>query len=227
MTALYVLVALVSGYILNFLHFPFRCLQSRSNGWDYYFRIAVSGSFLAFLALVYVLKYPLNLSILENNEALPFYWAFICLVLAVSVGSISSLLFNLIPSLRIKIIAKYASRNHFDDLVMQSALLVETVLVCLKSGRCVVGVCYPEASFETGESSNIAIYPLLSGYRKKEDFELKLKQNDLIHLRNTRQVGEDSSENILQGMKMVVAKSEIESISKFDLDVYMSSARKV
>lgn len=222
MTALYILVALVSGYILNYLHFPFRCLQSRSNGWDYYFRIAVSGSFLSFLALLYVLQYPLNVHVVEAHEVFPFYWSFICLLLAVFLGCLSLLIFYYFPSLRIKVIVKYANRNHFDGLIMESALLVETVLVCMKTGHCVVGVCYPEASFETGESANIAIQPMLCGCYSNEDCELHLVPAYTMNVSNTDEVSRGTDEEYWRHKKMVVAKTEIASISKFDLDSYIS-----
>lgn len=238
MGVVYLAIALVSGFIFTNLHIPARYRQKRSNGWDSYFHVAAWGTFfsLVSLAICIPLDYfdslgklltGVGLSLKEVDK-LPLSlidfkigsWAVATVLIALIFGLISSFIYKVRPHLKFKASAEIAKNDHLESLVLESSSSQSTLLFSLKTRKCYVGICYGAVGHDEGESSNIAILPMLSGYRHSETLCVNFNNNYYDHYEKSGLLDGEHECLTLEHFKIIIPKEQIETASFFNLDTY-------
>lgn len=241
MGVLLIAIALVSGFLFTNRHKPARFEQKRSVGWNSYFHVASWGTLFGVMSAVICLMFdyfniisklfdyyesPLSLGGLTVNldDLKLAAWSISTLALSISFGWLSQIFYALFPDKLFKLIAKNAQKDHLDLIILEASATSFPVLITLKSRKCYVGLCYGEAettSLQGERGSHIAILPFLSGYRDKDTLSLELNTNyDEHYDLNGINTGENERLS-LDDFKNVIPKSEIESLSFFDLETYV------
>lgn len=238
MGVVYLAVALVSGFIFTNLHIPARYRQKRANGWDSYFHVAAWGTCFSLISLLICIPLDLfnvaslvldklGISLQELNK-LPVslvdvkygVWPVATIISAFCFGHFSKCRFKKNPDLKLKESAKIAQQDHMESLVLDSSLTQSTLLISLKTRKCYVGICYGIVGHDEGESSNIAILPMLSGYRDSNTLSVEFNNNYFSHYANFGLLDDEHDTLTLDHFKIVIPKEQIETASFFCLDTY-------
>lgn len=244
MSAVLILLVLVSGFVFTSLHIPARFKQKRTTGWDSYFYVVAWGTFWGFSGatlcmfidyfdLVAKLLEQFNITLkdlsklaITSGDVIKFddvrliAWAFVSVSLSAFCGLVSRLYFRLFPDRRFKLIAKIARNDHLDAFILDAAATQTPILVTLGSRKCYVGICFGEAGFDDGGSEHLSILPLLSGYRDKDNLSLEITTNYHIHYESESIYTGEHDRLTLEHFKVIIPKSEIESYSFFDIDTF-------
>jgi len=235
---LFIAVILVSGFIFTNKYPPARFRQKRSTGWDAYFHvaqwgtvIAIASSFLYFLIdkfdVVSVILGWFSETVpsllkgtgLNNLEIKIGFWVLLTLLIAYLVGVYMDRRYQ-DPRLLFQIIAEIASKDHMEAIILDSSSTQATVLISLSTRKCYVGICYGDLSYENGESSSLAILPMLSGYRDKDNLGVEFQSNYYSHYEENGIIEGKHEKLTLDHFKVVINKADIETISYFDLETY-------
>ncbi|WP_274056323.1 hypothetical protein [Vibrio parahaemolyticus] len=238
MSAVLLLLVLVSGFIYTSLHVPARFKQKRVTGWDSYFYVVVWGACWGFFsALVCVLVdyfdcvantlvlLDLNLKDLSKlaiqfDDLRLIAWAFTSVFLSLSFGLLSKLYYWIFEDRKLKHIAKIARNDHLDTFILEASATQQPILVTLSSRKCYVGICFGEAGFDDGGSDHLSILPLLSGYRDKDTLSLEIKTNYHVHFEDNNIYSGKHDSLTVNHFRVIIPKSEIETYSFFDVDTF-------
>ena len=238
MSAVLILLVLVSGFIFTSLHVPARFKQKRITGWDSYFYVVAWGSLWGFLSAVLCvfidyfdcIAKALDLLGLQLKDlsklAIKFddvrmiAWAITSVSIAVLCGAVSRVYYWLCPDRKLKHIAKIAKNDHLDAFILEASATQIPILVTLDSRKCYVGICFGEAGFDEGGSEHISILPLLSGYRDKDTLSLEIKTNYHIHFEDNKIYSGEHDTLTLNHFRVIIPKSEIDAFSFFDVDTF-------
>ena len=242
MSAVLILLVLVSGYLFTNLHRPARYKQKRISGWDSYFHVVEWGTcwgvVSAFACLVsdyfdllacflewlgFDLKVVSQLSIPLENAKL-FAWALVSLLFAVLAGMASCFYYRRYDR-RWNHIAKIAQNDHLDAIILESSAAQKPVLVTLDSRKCYVGICFGEAGLEDGGSAHVSILPLLSGYRDKDSLSLTIQINYHVHYEDRGLYSGEHSTLELKDFRVVIPKAEVSAMSFFDVETFKEFKR--
>lgn len=238
MSAVLILLVLVSGFIFTSLHVPARFKQKRITGWDSYFYVVAWGSLWGFVSAILCvlidyfdcvaktleffdlqLKDMSKLAIKFDDLRL-ISWAFTSVMLSLSCGLISKFYYWSLPDRKLKHIAKIAKNDHLDSFILESSVTQLPILVTLDSRKCYVGICFGEAGFDDGGSEHLSILPLLSGYRDKDTLSLQIQTNYHIHFEDNNIYDGQHDSLTLNHFRVIIPKSEIDAFSFFDVDTF-------
>ena len=239
MAVLLIAIALVAGFLFTNLHIPARYSQKRSTGWNSYFHVASWGTLFGILSAIicivcdyinllnllslYFFKLPLDLGGLsvDLDSIKSAIWAVLTLCISMMFGAISKIYYLIFSDKRFDLIAHHAEKCHLDTIILQAAATSFPILITLKSRKCYVGLCYGEPESHDERGAYIAFLPLLSGYRDKDTLSLELTTNYQKHY-EVNGIESDEHEHLCLGdFKSVIPKSELESLSFFDLETYL------
>ncbi|MCC2521060.1 hypothetical protein [Vibrio coralliilyticus] len=240
MSAVLLLLILVSGFIFTSLHVPARFRQKRVTGWDSYFYVVAWGSCWGFssavlcvlidyfdcvartLQLLDVQLKDLSKLAIKFDDLRLIAWALTSVLMSLVIGSLSKLYYFLLPDRKLKLIAKIARNDHLDTFVLEASATQRPILVTLGSRKCYVGICFGEAGFDDGGSEHVSILPLLSGHRDKDTLSLEIKTNYHIHFEDNNIYSGEHDNLTLNHFRVIIPKSEIETYSFFDVDTFKS-----
>ncbi|EGQ7787110.1 MULTISPECIES: hypothetical protein [Vibrio] len=238
MSAVLILLILVSGFVFTSLHIPARFKQKRTTGWDSYFYVVAWGTLWGFIAAIicvlidffncvaltiehlgYNLKDVSKLSI-KFDDIRTIAFAFVSVSIALICGLLSRLYFTIFPDKKLKHIAKIAKNDHLDTFILEASATQIPILVTLGSRKCYVGICFGEAGFDDGGSEHISLLPLLSGYRDKDKLSLNILTNYHIHYEDNDLYDGTHDNLTLDQFRVIIPKSEVEIYSFFDIATF-------
>lgn len=240
MSAVLLLLILVSGFIFTSLHVPARFRQKRVTGWDSYFYVVAWGSCWGFssailcvlidyfdcvartLQLLDIQLKDLSKLAIKFDDLRLIAWALTSVLMSLVIGSLSKLYYFLLPDRKLKLIAKIARNDHLDTFVLEASATQRPILVTLGSRKCYVGICFGEAGFDDGGSEHVSILPLLSGHRDKDTLSLEIKTNYHIHFEDNNIYSGEHDNLTINHFRVIIPKSEIETYSFFDVDTFKS-----
>ncbi|MGL4223846.1 MAG: hypothetical protein ACRCSE_01685 [Vibrio sp.] len=238
MSAVLILLILVSGFVFTTLHIPARFKQKRTTGWDSYFYVVAWGTLWGFLAAIICVLIDFFNGVAWVVERLGFRlhdvstlaikfddirliaFAFVSVLLAFACGMISKVYFALCPDKKLKHIAKIAKNDHLDAFILESSVTQMPILITLGSRKSYVGICFGEAGFDDGGSEHVSLLPLLSGYRDKDKLSLNIVTNYHIHYEDNNIYSGDNGDLTLDHFKVIIPKSEVEVYSFFDITTF-------
>ncbi len=238
MSAVLILLVLVSGFIFTSLHVPARFKQKRITGWDSYFYVVAWGSVWGFVSatLCVVIDYfdcvaktldmlglqlkDLSKLAIKFDDVRLISWAFTAVSMSAFCGGISKFYYWCFPDRKLKHIAKIARNDHLDSFILEASATQLPILVTLGSRKCYVGICFGEAGFDDGGSAHVSILPLLSGYRDKDTLSLEIKTNYHIHFEDNDIYSGKNNNLTLNHFRVIIPKSEIDAFSFFDVDTF-------
>lgn len=231
MTALVLVVILISGYLYVIRSVAARYVFKRLKGWDGYFYVASWGVLFACVAwlLTVLLSLLMDLPDWINKEIRNtvsvsdgfsnyryLMFAVISLLLTVISGSIRKCYIRADQNRWIATLARVAAGDPLESMLILAASQHFPVLVTLESRKCYVGFAScPD--FEQRTVDYIQVLPLLSGYRDKDDLTLHVTTN-YEHYYRTQQSAISSV--ILEDFRKLIPVSDIRSISLFDSDTH-------
>lgn len=248
MTALLLSVVLVSGYLFVINALPTRYKFKRSEGWGAYFFVAAWGIF--FFILGWGLCSVLGVAGLTGKTAL---WVGLSkdnlssltplsgnathikqelkiamwVVTSTGLAFISGLLVRLrycTQNSKLKAIAKEATNNPLEELLIESVSTLFPVITTLKSKKVYVGwVRYPV--LEHGKIEYLSLIPLMSGYRDKDKLTVKMTTNYWEHYEDSG-IFNGINELTINNFRVVLPISDVENISLFDIDTYKTFQKK-
>ena len=238
MGVVFIAIALVSGFIFTNFHLPARYRQKRSTGWESYFHVASWGCFFSIIAgaicliadyynIVSTILNEYHQTIVELDNAftlsvLDFKLAsveIVTLFLSLFFGLSSKFIFMYFKQLKMKTIAKIADKDRLEALLLEATIRQFPIALNLKSKKVYVGLCLAEPTVDSGVKF-IEILPLLSGYRDSDTLELKLISNYYEHYSKNGILDSSHETLCLDDFRTVVSKSELDSVSLFDIDTY-------
>ncbi|MFV0574010.1 MAG: hypothetical protein ACK5NC_01090 [Vibrio sp.] len=236
MSAVFIALALVSGFIFTQLHIPARYRQKRTTGWDSYFYVATKGALLGLSAAIFciIFDYYNIVAVVLNKLGFEFKnfdslsitiedikvgaWSVTSIILAYISGGISKLVYRSSDK-RNRAITKTLACDYMDTFWIRAMVEIRPVLVTLKSRKCYVGLALGDVGAMEDGCNSLLILPLLSGYRDKDDLSLEINTNYYKHYLEN-EIGENSPNLNLSHFQNVLPKSEVESLSFFDIDTF-------
>lgn len=246
MGLIYLLVVLASGHIFSLLHLPARYRLRVSDGWEAYFHVGAHGVVMVTVAFVfYWLSYTffefsipgmekavLNGFPLASSEMELAFIALLSLLLAAGLG-LASHLWLRNESRRIKAKRKLVVVDPIEFMLFSSLHSGSEdlhVLITLENNKVYVGRVV-DHSIEHGLQDSFAIIPFLSGYRtslKTVKFSINYtdhyKEAGFLVKQGDRYVIADdlTKRSSLDYFKVVIRKSQVITVSYFDVAVYNS-----
>lgn len=238
MSAVLILLILVSGFVFTNLHIPARFKQKRTAGWDSYFHVVAWGSLWGFVgaSLCVAIDYydcvartieyfGLNLKdvsklAIKFDDIRLIAFAFTSVTVAIFCGLISRLFYWFCSDQKLKLIAKIARNDHLDTFILEASATQMPILVTLGSRKCYVGICFGEVGLDDGGSDHLSLLPLLSGYRDKDKLSLEIMTNYHVHYEDNQIYSGAHSNLTLDHFRVIVPKSEVEVYSFFDVDTF-------
>ncbi|MDX7715155.1 hypothetical protein [Aeromonas caviae] len=248
MATVFIAVVLVCGFIFVNLSLSKRYRYKRSEGWDAYFFVASWGFVFVFigwlscsiLSVTGALRALSNLTgftyhhfshvisistdadgVVDGKEVKILLWMVVSIMLALICGCVSKL-WTLIGDKKWDALAKAVGSNPYEVMLMEASARQVPVIVTLGSKKFYVGLVICPA-FEHGESEYLELIPLLSGYRNKDNLTINITTNYRQHyLESGISAGLGTAMNrlTLNDFRVVAPRSEVETISFFDLDTY-------
>lgn len=246
MSAVFIVLALVSGFIYTNLHIPARYLQRRATGWDSYFYVAKRGAIIGLTSAVICIVIDYfdciahlmsrfghhyqdikSLSVTIHDLKMGA-WGVTAILLSYIAGYTSKLFFFIKPNMKDKALAKAIACDHLDTFWIKATAEIRPILITLKSKKCYVGLPLSDASAIEDGGEYLSILPLLSGYRNKDDLSLHITANYYAHYKeNDIDDTHDESNNVcLEHFQTITPKSEIESVSFFDIETFKAFKAK-
>lgn len=121
---------------------------------------------------------------------------------------------------RIQVLSKVAGHNAIESLLLDASVSQFPVITTLKSRKVYVGIIIcPQ--LESGYCEFLALIPLLSGYRDKENLKVNFSVNyQSLYLQQGISNGTNCSKLSLEDFITLIPKQEIDNISFFDLSTY-------
>ena len=238
MGVLFVLVSLASGFIFTRWHIPARFVHKRTDGWDSYFHLASWGAILGLLSAFICMfldhfnvgstllsffgisLYDVrNLSVSLDNLRIGA-WITITIVLSLAFGYISHKYYEAKPERKLSLIAKISQLDHLDSFILESSIAQFPVMINMKSRKVYVGYCYSESGYVDGAGEYIAVLPLLSGYRNQHDLSIIFTSNYYKYYKESGIWDKTHKSLDIDKFRTIIPKSEIDTYSYFDFDIY-------
>ncbi len=239
MLAILVVFVLVSGYIYSHRHLPSRYKMAKSDGWDLYFQVAKRGTEIAIIsaAICFIIDMTDIIGILLK-QCFGLMYNIDFKQLPVSHHQFKLLSGGVFTIFLSYVIAFFRSRKY--DVAKNNLVLIREVVednpleyfiidatltfvdgdqdsrvVCitLSSGKVYIGFCVGGNNVTHGNLEHIKIIPIRSGYRDKDNQELKVKNNYEEYFLEQDDV--DISDFVI-----IIPTSEIISYQNFDLPAY-------
>lgn len=248
MATVFIAVVLVCGFIFVNLSLSNRYRYKRSVGWDAYFFVAAWGFMFVFLGWVlcsvlsvtgflrvlsnttgftyHYFSHVISLStdtdnVVDGKEVKVLLWMVVSIMLSLIFGGISKLV-TFFGDKKWDVLAKAVGSNPYEAMLMEASARQVPVIITLGSKKFYVGLVICPA-FEHGESEYLELIPLLSGYRHKDNLTINVTTNYRQHyLESGIHAGLDAGMRglTLNDFRVIAPRSEIETISFFDLDTY-------
>lgn len=234
MSALAILVVLVSGFIFTNQYPLAKFKQLRATGWDSYFHVTAWGVFFScvsgFLyliienwkvfpsALPYLgfssLKTLSNYLSAQESEVRFAGWSLLTLGLALLLGWLSA---N--QKFKDKASVEVAAENEFESLLFVATVAKVPILITLGNNKVYVGFAVEQSSKgKLSKTEFVSILPLMSGYRHKETLAVEFNLDYSSFFENIDQYG--GWEKFADRFNTVIPTCEIVTLSFFDMDVY-------
>ncbi len=249
MSAIAVAFILVCGFIYTDKHLPARYKQKRATGWESYCHVALHGFKFCSIGFLLVALIYLLLWLLSSLYNLPaeLSWGSYKLVAwnksflhlhfeELSIPLILSMLFGFLiaigeanksvkqqqdPSCRLKVYASIAGGDRMESLFLDSMMREMPVRITLKSRKVYVGMAECAVQQDQFDSDFVVIIPLSSGYRDKDTLAYHDTHNYAEYYQH-HQITLDSKPLSLRDFRMVIDRSQIETVSLFDTATYHS-----
>ena len=214
------LIPALGGYYLLGRSFVSRYWLARQSGYALFFSAAIAGVFLLVVARLLAMLLPPDpawpIVAWWSNYA-PFDYAGTVLISGLLAGIIPEIV-NLVT--RKHDCAKRAARARGDliECLIQEAIESkgrQIVEVSTKSSKSYIGFAQ-HSSVTAGSESDIAITPIISGYRDSKTRDLTLTTNYLPVLLNKNL----HNEEFLEHFRVVIPLAEVASARLFDPDAY-------
>ncbi|MFM5537005.1 hypothetical protein ACET8U_06815 [Aeromonas veronii] len=246
MATVFIAVVLVCGFIFVNLSFSKRYRYKRSDGWDAYFFVAAWGFVFVFLgwllcsllSVAGFLRYISNETgftyhyfsnvislstekVVDGKEVKILLWMVISIILSLLCG-ICSKIWMSIRDHKWDALAKAVGTNPFESMIMEASVRQFPLIVSLGSKKFYVGLVICPA-LEHGESEYLELTPLLSGYRNKDNLTINITTNYHQHYIDSgifSGSGASFGRLTINDFRVVIPKSEIETLSFFDIDTY-------
>ncbi|MEZ0581662.1 hypothetical protein ACA373_01550 [Erwinia sp. STN24] len=248
MGTLQLAVILLCGYIFVNNSLNHRYSFKRTTGWDAYFYIAVYGVFFSSMgwALCSTLSiggifrwaerelvsvdtlrrlFPVvsGSDVIQLKEIKMLIWS-ACSVLISAIAAFIRKMYLKKEVRRLNVLARTASYNALETLLIDASVRQFPVIVTLKSRKVYVGVVYcPQ--LEHGDCEFFSLLPLLSGYRDKNFLNVVFSVNyQSLYIQQGIVNGINLSGLGLDDFQTLLPKREIDNISFFDLPTFQKFA---
>ncbi|ELD1797645.1 hypothetical protein KW445_14440 [Vibrio fluvialis] len=237
MGVLFVAVVLVSGYLFSYFHISSHYRLTRTDGWHSYFFVAAQGIAFALIAMpiIAILDYydvasnKLGLDIsrlsIEPYVSKAIAWSLLTLLLSFIFGLLSQIRYSKNPKLRDEKILKLVHDNHFERFLLEASYTQTPIAITLGSRKIYIGICLGDELINS-KNEHIAIIPLLSGHRDKDDLSVEITNNYQIHYVEEGIEEGKHTQLTKESFRIIVPTSEIESFSFFDVDTYIKFKKK-
>jgi hypothetical protein len=246
MSAIFLMIILISGYFFIDSHLKFKYNFSKSKGWETYFQVALFG--FGFFLLSAIILAIISIIIISaciaytyyqyKEVEIVFYLASKLLhlqilglsfpLLLILAGTmIISIIFSIItdsslkkPEIRKQMFKSIADCNSIENILYESIESKSSLLVSIsmKSRKVYVGMVQ-EARIDNMDKDNIVIIPILSGYRDKDTLSFIEDVNYAKHFSDEK-ITFDSKPLSLNQYRHVIPTEQIESISLFNSENY-------
>ena len=198
----------------------------RESGYHVFFRAAFVGGLLAAVARLIDLflnwSVPCSIEFIESYAPFPYSsTAILSVLLAVSLPYVLN--------------RRYSKNKAAHQIARDSGDLVELLIaesiqqrklveLSLRSGKSYIGLARESGIMSHGES-DIALVPIISGYRHKDTQELKITFNYAPMIRKSLNNQSTASKLQFDDFQIIIPMAEIISARIFDLDVYENSQK--
>lgn len=242
MESLFILIIAITGFLYVNLNLVSRYKFKRSTDWSAYLYVAAWGvpfftlswfittllSSFGILREIYDTVSPhftlqnvisSTTSLEEKKNLLKIILvAIISLSTALIFGWVNRLYYFIRVKKKLEVLSKIISHNSLESLLLESYIRTFPVLVTLSSNKVYVGLVTTAPRLEDGKIDHLLLLPLLSGYRKSDNLQVKFITNYYEHYENFLDKGE--SKLSVHDFNITLPISEIISISLFDMETY-------
>lgn len=234
-----VAVILIAGYIFSSQHLTSRYHLNRTSGWHSYFYVATRGVLFSVISLIVCLivdykNYTSDLLIyidVHLNDIDSMFislanikigmWGLLTILVAYASGVLSKFYYFIFESRKDSKLIKLVSENNLELFILEATFRQFAIVLTLSSRKTYVGLCLGD-ELTNGELEHIAIIPLLSGYRDKDDLSLNITTNYQKHFDNEDINDEGYGDELtINDFRFIIPKENVESFSFFDLDTYI------
>lgn len=249
MGSLVIMVVLVCGFWYTENHYQSRIRQARTNGWASYFYVAMHGCKFIIQGFILVIFFYLTLFALSLLISIPhlfsdsyqmkdFYsWLTdktilsypMFFVLSMTIASFIAYIVGDIARKSIKneevrqaAYREMAAMDGVESLLVQAIDENMLVFVTLKSRKVYIGyVAAPR--IEHSHTQHLAIIPYISGYRDKDTLRYHEQHRYYeLYLQKGITANQHERRLNLQHFRHVIPMDQVEAISLFDTDTYVS-----
>lgn len=223
MSAIALVIILLSGFVSADLNPKTKYRLSKSSGWNTYFLAAKSSLIPASIALIitgaicWVFSVKYNH---DNERYIVLSWCLLSLCIAF-LGKYRYFFDKESANLAIQESISYlAKRNEFEHFLYQAASHRKTVQASLKNNKVYIGLVANtfQMSDDFNDTEYFSIFPIFSGYREKDTQSLKITTyyDEVYTIEDTKP----------EDFKIIIPRSEIVSLSYFDIDYYSKFTKK-
>lgn len=234
MSALVLLVIIVSGFLFTNQYPLAKFKQLRATGWDSYFHVTAWGVLLSvvggFLYLI-IENVPLfpsalpclgfsslkafgNFLSVQESQIRFFGWSLLTLGLALLSGWLFSM-----QRFKDKATAELSVENEFESLLFVATVANVPIMITLGNKKVYVGFALEQTSKgKLSKTEFVSILPIMSGYRHKDTLSVEFNLDYSGFFENIEQYG--GWEKFEDRFKTVIPTCEIVTLSFFDMDVY-------
>lgn len=238
-----VVVVLISGYLFSYLHLSSHYKLTRTEGWHSYFFVAARGIFFAVSSMVLCFlidyydcvaklmqtygwklqdfsKLAISADMLKQGS-----WAILTVVLALVAGLFTLAVYKICPRRKAQKIKDIVSENHLEKFIVEASYTQFPIAITLKSRKTYIGICLGDELINS-KIEHIAIIPLLSGHRDKDDLSIDITNNYQAHY-----IEEGIEEGVHEELtkehfRVIIPTDHIETFSFFDLSTYVKFKKK-
>lgn len=233
-----VVVVLISGYLFSYFHLSSHYKLTRTEGWHSYFFVAARGIFFAVSSMVLCFfidyydcvaklmqtygwtlqdfsKLAISADMLKQGS-----WAILTVFLAFSVGLLTLAGYKIFPRKKAQKIKDIVSENHLEKFIVEASYTQFPIAITLKSRKAYIGICLGDELINS-KIEHIAIIPLLSGYRNKDDLSIDITNNYQTHYIEEGIEEGFHEELTKEHFRIIVPTDHIETFSFFDLSTYV------
>ncbi|EOD5342655.1 hypothetical protein ACJXWG_003187 [Vibrio parahaemolyticus] len=152
-------------------------------------------------------------------------WGILTILLAFIFGLITLIWYWFFPERKALKIEKIVSENHIENFIVEASFTQFPIALTLKSRKTYIGICLGDELINS-KIEHIAIIPLLSGYRDKDDLSIDITNNYQSHYIEEG-IEEGKHEALTkEHFRIIVPTDEVETFSFFDLSTYIAFKKK-
>lgn len=152
-------------------------------------------------------------------------WAILTILLSALLGYLSQIPLKLNPIKKAEKIQKIVEENHLEKFIVEAAYTQFPIAITLGTRKVYIGICLGDELINS-KIEHIAIIPLLSGHRDKDDLSVEITNNYQTHY--VEEGIEDGRHKELrkENFRIIIPTNDIESFSFFDVDTYIKFKKK-